>query len=609
LAPESGPIDTGMALYRELLLPHTFGCRERRGCDVSDIDGGEILVRMLVAEGVDCVFTLHGGHLDAIYQAAVRHGLRLVDTRHEQAAGHAADGWARTTGRVGVAIVTAGPGVTDVVTAVANAYLDCVPMLVIGGRSPLIDDERLPLQGGFSQVDLMKPVTKWSTTVTHLQRLPDYVAQALRIATSGRPGPVFLELPADVLFARIDESRVKLPAAYRPAERPAPEDATVREILDRLAAAERPVIMAGGGVWFSGASDELRAFAERTGVPVLANGRGRACLPEDHPLSGGGFMSLMGTRQAGGPDVVLMLGARLGLFTGGAQNSFIPDTAHLIQVDVEGEEIGRNRDVQTGIVADCCATLHALNAGAGTRAWPDRGAWVATLRGSRGAMDAVFSGPAACAAPIHPYRLARDIGRMMDRESDVLVGDGGETSFWLEMASTIRAPGHWLSHGYLGCLGTGLPFAIAAQIAHPESRVVCLTGDGSVGLNFAEFDTMVRHRLPIVVVVNNDQQWGMSKHGQELMYGKDHTVVTDLGVVRYDLAAAGFGCYAEQVEMADDLGPAIARAFESRRPACINVQTDPSVIAPVTMAMVARGGTESKPGTVSMPYYGERQVV
>ena len=576
---------------------------------MGEIDGGEILVRMLKAEGVDCVFTLHGGHLDAIFQSAVRHGLKLVDTRHEQAAGHAADGWARTTGRVGVAIVTAGPGVTDVVTAVANAYLDCVPVLIIGGRSPLIDDERLPLQGGFSQVDLMKPVTKWSATVTHLQRLPDYVAQALRIATSGRPGPVFLELPVDVLFARIDESRIKLPAAYRPAERAAPEPATVRLILDRLAAAERPVIMAGGGVWFSGASDELRAFAEHTGIPVLANGKGRACLPEDHPLSGGGFMSLAVARQAGTPDVVLMLGARLGLFTGGAQNSFIPDSAHLIQVDIEGEEIGRNRDVQTGIVADCRATLRALNDAVAARAWTSRGDWVAALRAPRGAMDAVFSGPASCAAPIHPYRLAHDIAGIMDRPSDVLIGDGGETSFWLEMASTIRAPGHWLSHGYLGCLGTGLPFAIAAQVAHPDSRVLCLTGDGSVGLNFAEFDTMVRHKLPIVIVVNNDQQWGMSKHGQELMYGKDHTVVTDLGTVRYDLAAAGFGCYAEHVEDAAALVPAIARAFESGRPACINVQTDPSVIAPITLAMVGRAGAESRPGTVSMPYYGEREVV
>jgi len=578
---------------------------------MESIDGGEILVRMLRAAGVECLFTLHGGHLDAIFQAAQKHKLRLVDTRHEQAAGHAADGWARTTGRLGVAVVTAGPGVTDVVTAVANAYLDCVPVLVIGGRSPLVDDERLPLQGGFSQVDLMKPITKWSATVTHLQRLPDFVAQAIRIATTGRPGPVFLEIAADVLFARIDEDRVFLPDVRRTNEVPGPGADVTREIIARLASAKRPVIMAGGGVWFAGAGADLRAFAERTGIPVLTNGKARGCVPEDHPLSGGGFMSLIAARQSGGPDVVLLLGARLGLFTGGAQSPMIPPSAHVIQVDIEGEEIGRNRDVQMGVVADCGATLRTLAAAAATASWPDRSEWIATLRGARAGMDAMFASACAAAAPpIHPFRLAKDIAGLMDRPDDVLVADGGETAFWLESSSTVRRAGHWLSHGYLGCLGTGLPFAIAAQIAHPKSRVLCLTGDGSVGLNFAEFDTMSRHHLPIVVVVNNDQQWGMSKHGQELMYGKGHTVVSELGLVRYDLAAAGFGCHAELVEDAGEIVPALERAFRSGRPACVNVLTDPNVIAPITLAMVSRGNGEAKPpGTVTMPYYGERQLV
>ena len=208
---------------------------------MANTNGGQILVRMLQDRGIDTIFTLHGGHLDAIYQAAMDAGMRLVDTRHEQAAGHAADGWARTTGRVGVAIVTAGPGVTDVVTAVANAYLDAVPVLFIGGRSPLVDDERLPLQGGFSQVDLMKPVTKWSTTVTHLQRLPDFIARALRVATSGRPGPVFLELPADVLFANIESERAPLPQDG-PREAPAPSpDAVARTLNQRARPMSRPM--------------------------------------------------------------------------------------------------------------------------------------------------------------------------------------------------------------------------------------------------------------------------------------------------------------------------------------------------------------------------------
>jgi len=573
------------------------------------IDGGTIVVQVLQAAGVDTVFTLHGGHLDAIYQSALDAGLRLIDTRHEQAAGHAADGWARTTGRLGVAMVTAGPGVTDVVTAVANAYLDCVPVLVIGGRSPLIDDERLPLQGGFSQVDVMKPVTKWSAAVTHLQRLPDFLEQAIRIARSGRPGPVFLELPADVLFARADASSVTLPARITRAAPPAPDAASVQAAIDALAGAERPLVMAGGGCWFAGAGAALVSFIERTGIPVAAQGRARGLLPETHARSCGGFATLAMLAQERRPDVVLLLGARLGLFTGGAQRPYIPADATVIQVDIDAEEIGRNRGIEIGIHADCALTLQALTDASEGIAWRDHGDWAGELRLARGMMGVAFGAALQQdARPVHPYRLAHDIARALDREDDVLVADGGETAFWAESASTVRTGGRWLSHGYLGCLGTGLPFAIAAQVAHPQSRVLCVTGDGSVGLNFAEFDTMVRHNLPVVVVVANDQQWGMSRHGQELMYGKGRTVVTELGPVRYDLAAAGFGCHAELVEEPGAVAPAIARAFASRRPACINVLTDAEVIAPVTLALAGAATGESRPGTVNMPYYGERDV-
>ncbi|HLB22900.1 MAG TPA: thiamine pyrophosphate-binding protein [Dehalococcoidia bacterium] len=573
------------------------------------VDGGEIVVRTLLDHGVSTVFTLHGGHLDAIFQSALDRGLRLVDTRHEQAAGHAADGWARTTGQVGVAIVTAGPGVTDVVTAVANAYLDCVPVLVIGGRSPLADDERLPLQGGFSQVDLLRPVTKWSATVTRIDRLADYLCQALRIAACGRPGPVFLEIPADVLFARLDTARVSSVTPH-PIDPAAPSPHAVSRMLEALAAAQRPLIMAGGGVWFARATDPLRAFVETAGIPVVANGKGRAALPEDHRLSAGGFMTLATLPPDQGPDVVLLLGARLGLFTGSPARPFIPPTATVFQVDIEPEEIGRNRQIDLGLGADCGHVLRALLNSAAFHTWPDRSAWIAALQAARNTMGAVLGASyTADHRPVHPHRLARDLAAYLDRETDVLVADGGETAFWAESCSTIRRPGHWLSHGYLGCLGTGIPFAMAAQIAHPESRVVCVTGDGSVGLNFAEFDTLARHGLPVVVVVNNDQQWGMSKHGQELMYGKGRTVVSELGVVRYDRAAEGFGCYGELVEDPAEIVPALDRAFASHRPACVNVLTDPDVVAPITVAMVgAAAASKSGDGRVVMPYYGVRET-
>jgi acetolactate synthase-1/2/3 large subunit len=320
------------------------------------INGGEMLVRALEREGVHDIFALHGGHLDAIFKACLEHGLRVIDTRHEQAAAHMADGWARTTGRPGIAMVTAGPGVTDAVTGVANAYLDAIPMILIGGRSPLLDDELLPLQGGIDQVSLMRPITKWARSVTHTERIPEYVAMAFRQAVSGRPGPVFLELPIDVLFARAEEEKVVFPESYRPKSPPGPSRESLAQALQWLSEAERPAILAGGGVWFAQAAKELVEFAELTHTPVMANAKARGAISEEHPLCFGAFGAIhpaAHTRRGGkSADLVIMLGTRIGLATGG-RNSLIPTDARVIQVDIEPEEIGRGRAIELGIVADC----------------------------------------------------------------------------------------------------------------------------------------------------------------------------------------------------------------------------------------------------------------
>ncbi|MCU0667852.1 MAG: thiamine pyrophosphate-binding protein [Myxococcota bacterium] len=575
---------------------------------MATIDGGELFVRTLAGAGIHTLFTLHGGHLDAIYQAAKKRGVRLVDTRHEQAAGHAADGWARVTGQTGVALVTAGPGLTDCTTAIANAWLDCVPTLFVAGAAPLRDAELLPLQGGFDQLAMVAPITKWAHRVTHTHRIPDLVAQALRVARSGRPGPVYLELPIDVLFARVDEARVRLPAKFAPDAAPAPPATAVEQAIDWLHAAQRPAIVVGGGERFAEAASEVAAFAEATGIPVFSNGRAHGVVPSDHPLCGRGLSHLAFVGRAGGgdADVVLVLGARLGLFTGHPAHPLIPNGAKLIQVDVCAEEIGRQRDVDLGIVADCREALVSLREAASQRRWPERAAWQNAVRGVREGHRMLFAQALASASgPIHPYRLAAEIAKCLPRDA-IVAADGGETAFWMETVAQVHAPGRWLSHGYLGCLGTGLPFALAAKVANPESPVLCIVGDGSVGLNFTEFDTFVRHGLAIVTVVNNDGQWGMSAHGQDLLFGPDRRVVTDLAPTRYDLAAAGFGCHAEHVVSPSEVAPALERAFASGKPACVNVMTDPSVIAPVTLAMVGAakapaGGAKSE--AVRMPYY------
>jgi thiamine pyrophosphate-dependent acetolactate synthase large subunit-like protein len=588
---------------------------------MAKIDGGEMLVRALEGEGVHEIFTLHGGHLDAIYAACMRHDFRVLDTRHEQAAAHMADGWARTTGRPGVAIVTAGPGVTDAVTGVANAYMDSIPMVLIGGRSPLADDDRLPLQA-VDQMGLLRPITKWARSVTHTERIPEYVAAAFRHAVSGRPGPVFLELPIDVLFARADEEAVVFPQKYRPQSAPGPSRDALRQALEWIAEAKRPAILAGGGVWFSQGAEELTRFAELTHTPVMANSKARGAISEEHELCFGGFAAIhpaIHAKSGGNADLVILLGTRIGLFTGG-RNSVIAPDARVIQVDIEPEEIGRNRDIELGIAADCREFLRqAIEAARGAKfdqhkEWRERLGAIRT--GMRHRFDDALN---RREGPIHPARMAHDIAATLDPDA-IVVADGGETAAWMGGAWTARKPGSFLSHGYLGCLGIGLPFAMAAKAAHPDRQVFCILGDGSAGLNFAEFHSAAKNHLPITVVINNDKQWGMSKHGQELMWGKGHHMATELGMVHYERAAEGLGARGELVERPEEIVPALTRSLGAGRVACLNIVTDPDVIEPGTLALYSAGLTgrdrsrkespaedKASEGT-TLPYYGKRKL-
>lgn len=561
------------------------------------IDGGQALVATLKRFGVDTIFTLHGGHLDCVYQAAVAEGLRLVDHRHEQAAGIAATGYARTTGKVGVAMVTAGGGVTNVVTAITNAYADCVASVFIGGAPPLRDFDSLPVNSGYDQMSVMGGITKWAHRITNVERLPDLVGRALQIARQGRPGPVYLDIPSDVLYALLDDDAVVFPLPVAVAG-PAPAPAAVEQTLELLREAKRPVILAGGGVAYAGAAEQLVRFAELSGVPVLTNNKSRGALPTDHPLWARGFGTIAAAagRGAGAPDVVLMLGARLGLYTGGRRKSVIPADAKIVQVDISPEEFGRVRNIELGITADCREMLSALISRAGNGPWPERSAWVRGLRGDD------LPKPAQPAGGLTPGHLASAVAAAVPKDC-ILVADGGETPAWLDGFAVSLGPDRWLGHGYLGIMGEGLPLAIGAQVAHPDKRVVCFSGDGAIGFNFAEFDTMVRHRLPIVVIVNNDRQWAMSAHGQDLIYGAGKRVVSELAATRYDVAASGFGVHAEHVQSADELGPALQRAFAAGGPACVNVMTQ-QVMNPITQRFMglAAEGLRSADGKARVPY-------
>jgi acetolactate synthase-1/2/3 large subunit len=569
------------------------------------IDGGELLVQTLKRAGAECAFVLHGGHLDPIFQACLDHSISLIDTRHEAAAGHAADAYARQTGRFGVAIATAGPGYTNILTAITQAYLDCSPVLFIAGAPPLRDAEKWPLQGGIDQIAMAKPVTKWAAQVTRTDQIPHLVAHAIRAATAGRPGPVLLEIPIDVLFKQSD-TKPDIPSTIGVSAAPAPSVADVDAVLEVLQTAERPVMVAGGGVLYSSAATALRHFAETTGIPVYANSKALGALPTNHALCGhtlGNLAILQATTDLR-PDVALFLGARFGMFTRGGK--ILPEDCKLIQVDIDATEMGRMRSVDVPVVADCRESLNAFDAKAAQREWPDWQAWSQQIHEISRWHESAYGDVSAQAETVHPYRAVQEIMAAIPEDA-IVCADGGEASQWAELVARAQRPGQFTNHGYLGCLGIGMPFAIGAQVAHPDKRVVCIVGDGAVGLNIQEFDTMVRHNLPIVTVVLNNKAWGMCVHGQQSMYGGNRLVVTELGEGRYDKVAAGFGCFSSYVDDAGSVRSAIEAALASNQPACVNVITD----LEVAFGATAKKAKEARPekakdsdsAEIEMPYY------
>ncbi|MBJ20963.1 MAG: thiamine pyrophosphate-binding protein [bacterium] len=579
------------------------------------VDGGELLVRALLRAEVEELFVLSGGHLDPIFFSASDHGIRITDTRHEAAATHMADGYARATGKLGVAVITAGPGVTNGITGIATAYADASPILVIGGRFPLRDEDRLALQA-IDQISLVKPVTKFARTILHTDRIPELTSMAIRHAVSGRPGPSFLDIPLDILFTPIEEGDVPTFRHTVPRGLPTPKSDSIDEALEALVRAERPAIFAGGGVRFSEAQEALRKFAEAAQIPVFASSKARGCVSEYTPLGYGGFglsaSRALHERSGGAPDVVMLLGARIGMFTGssGGGRSMIPSDATIIQVDIVAEEIGRNHDVEIGLVGDVALTLEIMNERAKGLVFQDHKIWLDALDGARNSFRKTHESLMfRDERPIHQARICREIADFLC-EDDILVADGGDTANWMAEQAIVGHGGRFISHGYLGTLGIGVPFGLAAQAAHPDRRVLILLGDGAAGFNFAEFETAMRHGLNVVVVINNDQGWGMIRHDQLKRYGR--VVGAELGLVHYEKAAAGFGCHAEFVEDASEIRPALERAFASGRAACVNIMSDASQPhAPPSRGKSVATGPAATPDVgdeIVLPYYGKRKL-
>lgn len=539
---------------------------------MAEMHGGQLIAKQLKKEGIEYLFTLSGGHISPMYDGCIKEGIGVIDFRHEQASVHAAEGWGKVTGRPGVAAITAGPGVTDGVTGIANAWRGGAPCVVVGGKSPLRQWGMGALQE-LDHVDFLRPITKYAHVVPETRRLPEFTSIAFRHATAGQPGPVFLEVPFDVMFGTADDEKVWFPENYKATGRIHADPDAVRQAADILANAERPVVMAGTAIWFDQAWEPLRALIETLNAPAYLNGMARGSIPADHPL----FFALSRRAALAQADAVLVIGTpfdfRLGF---GRPPTFNPD-AKVIQLDVDETEIAKNRDVNVGLVGDVQAVLtqlvNDLETGRGRNA---DGAWLETLRGAEAAARAADE-PAMHSdkSPIHPFRLVREIRDFIDRDATV-IGDGGDIVTFGARVIEIFKPGHWLDPGAFGCLGVGTGYAIAARLARPQEQVLILNGDGAFGLNGFEFETMVRHKLPVVSVVGNDGAWGQNKHPQQERFG--HTIAQELSQdVRYDQVVAAFGGYGEMVTEPNQIRPALERAFASGVPACLNVITDPTV--------------------------------
>ncbi len=526
------------------------------------------VAQVLKKEGLTHLFTLCGGHIAPVYLAVAELGIRVIDFRHEQAAAHAADAWARITRHLGVAAVTAGPGVTDAVTGVANAHFADSPMLLLAGSAPVREWGRGALQE-MNQVDLFKPITKWAKVVTDPKRIGEYTATAVREALSGKSGPVYLELPIDILMEKVDPKDVSYFDHYRVASQSSPNKEKIEAVAAVLKERERPVVVGGSNVYWDHAEAALQNFVTKLNCPVYLNGMGRGCIPSNHP----NFFNLSRRKALREADVAVVVGTPLDFRLGyGKFNK----AAKVILIDRDASHMGRNRPVHEGLVGNIRLSLEMLAQNLNETS--ERPAWFEVLAQEeikrRKEIDELAK---SNTKPINHYRLCRAIADFIDDDT-IVVGDGGDIVACGARVISVNEPGNWMDPGPFGCLGVGPSFAIAAKLAHPDKRVLILHGDGSFGLNGMEFDTAIRHGIPIVSIIGNDAGWGQLRNPQVAAFGEKASLATELGLTRYEKVVESLGGYGEFVTEPNGIIPALERAFQSEKPACVNVAIDPDTL-------------------------------
>lgn len=550
---------------------------------MAQVSGSTLVGRALKNEGVKAVFTLSGA-LSGIYNTCVDEGIELVDVRHEQAAANAATGYAMASGDTGVCMVTEGPGAINLAPGIATAYYACAPIVAITTHTPLCY-EGMGAIHEFDSRDMYRSITKWRGYCISTRRVPEYVATAFRHATTGRKGPVLLDLPFEALALDVDEEQAPIvpPQRYRTDARPHGDPALIKKAAQWLLDAEKPGILIGSGILWSGASKELVKFAELMNIPVCCAIGGKGCMPENHPLCAGPVGLDFGS--IAGADVLLAIGVRFEEILGFGTGDFYAPGVRVISVDIEPTEIGRNRPVDLGIWGDAKAVLTQLTeaaeavigAAGGRRGETE---WMTNVKNTaKYIQETLHAGASSSDKPIHPARLGKEVCEFMGGDS-CLVIDGGDVCSHVVPLFQATFPGSFITgHGSesLGHLGGGIPFAIGVKTAKPDRRVVCVTGDGSFLLSASEIDTAVRHNKQIVVVVGNDCQWGMVRHQQQL--DQCYDVCSKLSEdARYDKYAESLGAYGELVTEPEEIQPALGRAFDSGLPAVLDVRTDPSAL-------------------------------
>ncbi|MCD6569951.1 MAG: thiamine pyrophosphate-binding protein [Deltaproteobacteria bacterium] len=550
---------------------------------MSKVTGAKLVAEYFNKKGVDFIFTLSGGHISPIHNEIKDSDIYILDTRHEQAAVFGAEAYGRLSRKPGIALVTAGPGFSNALSGIANAHMSQTPLVLISGGVATTKRDRLDLQD-MPQLPVIAPLVKGSWVCYHTDRIPEYLDKAFRCAVAGAPGPVYLEIPIDILNNEID------PPESTPDTNVSQGCADISgamHLLDLIKVAKRPAIIAGSGAWYSDASNELRSFVETSNIPVFTIGMARGLISDDHPLC---FESALAIRPGAAgyaltnADLVIILGARVNLYF--MFGYLFKKEAKIVQIDIDPGETGRNRSVDLALAGDIKAYLKAL----GERAdnLPDKGRfqpWIDELRHiDTDAKKAYQDRWESKDIPIHPLRLCKEVADYIGPD-DILIADGGDTQVWMGLTVRLLHGGRYMESGLFGCLSVGLPFANAAKAMYPDKKVLLITGDGSIGFNFMEFQTAIRHRLPVVVIVSNDHGWGMIRHSQKLKFGAPISSVTELGMVNYHLLVRDLGGHGELVEHPDEIRPALEGAFASGLPSLINVVTDPDIISPGSEAL------------------------